>query len=267
MWDGGNSGVSVGSSLLPYLITLPTFSKEVGTKLSEWLKALRPSSTDATYGLYRVSNLPDDVTAGGMRVGAANTMALVLPVEKVAAMTGHDLTSLSALFEYLGITAIQCVAGARVLAGWPAPPWGEPGPCPVPASLDALAGVLPNLAVLEPIMDRLFNLHPGLVHAGLLAAAPAVAATATRLAAAARLEGAMRPFVRAMLAAQVRQAAGVRTGERAGGWGGGPHRTRTYSPSFFLERLLPTRARPSSCSSCTTTTAGLRASSRSSSRQ
>jgi hypothetical protein len=59
----------------------------------------------------------------GVRPGAGDTLATTVPAELAVHNSGHDLTSLSALFEYLHARVSLLVPGAIKLAGWPALPY------------------------------------------------------------------------------------------------------------------------------------------------
>tara|TARA_B100000795_G_scaffold93052_1_gene68091 strand:+ start:647 stop:814 length:168 start_codon:yes stop_codon:yes gene_type:complete len=43
--------------------------------------------------------------------------------------TGHDLTNMSALWEYIGALISLCIPGAVILAGWPAFAYGRRAMC------------------------------------------------------------------------------------------------------------------------------------------
>ena len=88
--------------------------KTTGTTLGDWLKAFAPGpqNTNVEYQLYRIATLPIDVTAAGIRVGAINTMYYAgVSLEMCALMSGHDLTGVSALFEYIIFSAVALLAG------------------------------------------------------------------------------------------------------------------------------------------------------------
>ena len=64
-----------------------------GTKLGDWLKALRPSSKGGAAGYagkgYSVPSLPENVNAGGIRPGVSNMLSKYMPGELVSHMTGR----------------------------------------------------------------------------------------------------------------------------------------------------------------------------------
>ena len=112
------------------------------------------------YAAVSVSNLPPNPTAAGFRPGAINTLACHVPAEIAVHSTGHTLTGLSALWEYMGASTALCLPGSIVLAGWRPFPYGQLGIGPVPASLApvlTLGGV--SEAKLEAFADYLFNFH------------------------------------------------------------------------------------------------------------
>ena len=180
----------------------------VGSTLSLWLKMFAPGSTNKAYQTSIIPTLPPDITAGSLRVGSANLMALYMPAELVANMTGHELTGQSALYEYLNVGVSQHVPGACALSGNQTPPWGQLGPAPVPPLLDALldSGTL-TAAECDLLADGLFNLTQGVCSPDLLSA------KAATLTSPAQLEGSSRGLIRSLLATQFkwyseRQAAG-----------------------------------------------------------
>lgn len=61
-----------------------------------------------------------------------------MPAEIGVHTTGHDLTDLSALWEYVGARLALCMPGAITLSGFPSLPWGQLGKGPVPPSLRPL---------------------------------------------------------------------------------------------------------------------------------
>ena len=73
------------------------------TTLSNVMKALLPSSKNVKYAKFRVTGLHEDASAGGIRVGAVNWLTSHMPAEFVAYLTGHTLTGIGALFEYLRV--------------------------------------------------------------------------------------------------------------------------------------------------------------------
>ena len=63
-----------------------------------------------------------------------------MPAEFVAAVTGHELTGESALFEYLGPFRALMLPEATALAAFPPPPHGRILPGPVASSVNELVG-------------------------------------------------------------------------------------------------------------------------------
>ncbi|XRB24719.1 hypothetical protein RI054_39g145750 [Pseudoscourfieldia marina] len=104
-----------------------------------------------------VESLPDMPSAGGIRTGVANFLALHVPPEFLIHTTGHDGKGFCNLFEYIDASVAMCTAGAVVLAGWPALPRGTLSKAPVPASLDHLAEL--GITDMENYIDKLFRFH------------------------------------------------------------------------------------------------------------
>ena len=128
-----------------------------GKRLGSYLKALLPRDRGgaATYARYAVANLPDDVSGAGLRPGVINALAAKMPADFVTAMTGHDTTGLSSLYEYLDPDRAVLMAAVIVMAGYLALPWGHLGLGPVPASFDWLCSRVDN-AALTRMMASLF---------------------------------------------------------------------------------------------------------------
>ena len=154
-----------------------------GTKLTGYVKAMQKGEKGrVAYSHVAVASLPEAPTAAGFRHGAADTLASSVPAELAVYNTGHDLTSMSALWEYLRARIALLVPGAIVLAGWKALPYGQLGKGPVHPTLAALIGV--PLSELEKMVDAFFNL----THASM-----------DKL----RIGGALRPMLHAALATQI----------------------------------------------------------------
>ena len=151
-----------------------------GTKLGDWLKALRPPGSGGAVGYAEFTKeikppLHDTINAGGIRPGCSNFLSKYMPAEFVAHVTGHDYKGTSALFEYVDADRALALIGALVLAGWPPLPYGHHGAGPVPASLDALRDAGEDVGKLdEPcgVINKLFNIDdaspPTLLTDGLL---------------------------------------------------------------------------------------------------
>jgi hypothetical protein len=73
--------------------------------------------------------------------------------------TGHDLTSMSALWEYLSARAALLVPGATVLAGWKGLPYGQIGAGPALPKLQPVIDMGVSTERLESMIDKLFSLH------------------------------------------------------------------------------------------------------------
>lgn len=81
-----------------------------------------------------------------------------MPEFFVALRTGHELTSLSALYEYLGACLVLTLPAGLVLAGWKPMPWGQTGYGSTPATLDALLKCGVKMEDLDLVIDNLFHL-------------------------------------------------------------------------------------------------------------
>jgi hypothetical protein len=115
----------------------------------------------------QIEGLSSEANAAGTRPGVCNTLASQMPAERVIDVTGHDLKNASALYEYIDARLATCVPGSRVLGGWPAPPWGQLGFSPVPASLEPLAAVGISKTELNDAIDDVFRLDsatPPMLH-------------------------------------------------------------------------------------------------------
>ena len=94
-------------------------------------------------------------------------MASGMPAEFVKELTGHDLSKISALFEYIEATRALTMPGCAVLAGWPAPPWGQLGRGPQAASLAPLDQFV-SRQDLNALIDATFDFNPELTSPCLL---------------------------------------------------------------------------------------------------
>ena len=80
-----------------------------------------------------------------------------MPMEFVIHITGHDLRTLSALFNYLRPYIVLQTAGGLVLAGWPAPPYGRLSNEPIPASLGPILNLGGAMDRLKAMINCLFQ--------------------------------------------------------------------------------------------------------------
>jgi len=107
-----------------------------------------------------------------------------MPAEIAVHTTGHYLTQLGSIFEYIDATRALCQPGITALSGFKPFPFGQLGKGPVPASLSSLEALGVSLEVLDAIIDALFSLDS--------ASPPHF-----------RIGGSLRPAVRAAFASQV----------------------------------------------------------------
>jgi len=102
-----------------YLHQILSDNKKKGGKLGTFIKQLIPSETSTgRYAKWAVKSLPRDTAAGGFRPGAINECCSSIPVDFVVHTTGHDLKTVSALYEYVGCcsgspSAVGSAAGCR----------------------------------------------------------------------------------------------------------------------------------------------------------
>jgi hypothetical protein len=93
------------SHLLPELA-----GQNSGTKINNYIKGLQPEGRPGSLKKYSdivggtVPSLPPQPTAAGVRPGAIDTLACSVPAELAVHNTGHDLTGLSALWDYMQVT-------------------------------------------------------------------------------------------------------------------------------------------------------------------
>jgi hypothetical protein len=81
-----------------------------------------------------------------------------MPEFFVALRTGHELTSLSALYEYLGAALVLTLPAGLVLAGWQPMPWGQTGYGSAPATVQCLVMCGVKMEDLDLVIDNLFHL-------------------------------------------------------------------------------------------------------------
>ena len=93
--------------------------------------------------------------------GVIEHLCAKMPEFFVALRTGHQLTSVSALYEYLGANLVVTMPAAVALAGWTPFPWGQIGKGPSRPTLQSLESLGVRPTDLEGIIDGTFNLHAG----------------------------------------------------------------------------------------------------------
>ena len=86
--------------------------KSVAPTISRYLQDVAPGSDSKTYSNYVVASVPQDVSRSSLRISGVNIMASKgVSLENIVNMTGHFLTGMSAVFEYLLITVTSTVIG------------------------------------------------------------------------------------------------------------------------------------------------------------
>ena len=143
-------------------------AKSSTTTITDYMKAMQapglPGSLQKfqdyaiTHDKYGVE-LPPAPTAKGMRHGACETICIGVPAELAIHVTGHDLTSVGALFNYLNARVALCIPGALLLAGWPGLPYGQTGNGSKYPTLETLVKGGVSMKRLEAMIDELFGFH------------------------------------------------------------------------------------------------------------
>jgi hypothetical protein len=166
VWEKGNRTFNADEKtwLLPELYKAGSAT----TLLTDWIKAMQPSPrsgalqryahvaiTREEYGV----DLPPQPTAKGFRHGSAETICIGVSAELAVHNTGHDLTGMTALFEYLGCRIPLCVPGGVLLAGWQGLPYGQLGDGSKYPSLQTLVDGGVSMQRLEVFVDKLFCFH------------------------------------------------------------------------------------------------------------
>lgn len=81
-----------------------------------------------------------------------------MPCDLVVQTTGHDMRGASALFEYLSPLRSVLISGATVLAGWPAPGWGQLSKGPSPPNFSTILGDGLTSEELRCFIDRMYHI-------------------------------------------------------------------------------------------------------------
>ena len=133
-----------------------------GRKLGTFFKELVPGKPGkckwGTGG--GVPGLNSRVTASGIRVGVINMGITSVPPVLVAAVTGHDLTVLNALFEYVRARRANVQPMAVVTAGFNPLPYGQNGFGPRHPTLDALTLDVHGRGKLQSMLIDVMHLGP-----------------------------------------------------------------------------------------------------------
>lgn len=148
--------------------------KYPGTKIGEFMRALKPRDEGGSEGYKQVaidgsdvgidgewfaSRLPADTCAGGIRPGTINMLTTAMPAEFVCHATGQELKSLTSMFEYVDANLALCMPSGVMLAGWNPFPYGHLGRGPSQPSLSVLAVYGETSESLQPVIDTYFQLN------------------------------------------------------------------------------------------------------------
>jgi hypothetical protein len=98
--------LAAGPRIVPFSNDSPNYifpqwqaAESPTTRLSNVIKAVLEGGTFRT----RATGVRGDYTAASLRVGVVNFLMAFMPAELVAYLTGHQLTGIGALFEYLRV--------------------------------------------------------------------------------------------------------------------------------------------------------------------
>lgn len=97
--------------------------------------------------------------AAGIRRGNANELHSVMPAQFAVALTGHEMTGFTKLYEYINSNVANAITAATVLGRWPAPVFGHTTIGPRLPSVEAIIDIVGEgvRTTLEDIVDVLFN--------------------------------------------------------------------------------------------------------------
>lgn len=165
-------------------------NKDPASTMTDIVKSVLVGSASKAMMPYVAKQVPPLVRADGLRPGVAGTLTARMPRELALAVTGHaggeGRSHFDGYTETVTNSVVHRLPGAQVLAGWPAPPWGQMTRGPRPASLDELVHTrVVSAETLEKLADKYFNFVSGYTLPSLL------------------VEGALRKFVHAALASAI----------------------------------------------------------------
>jgi hypothetical protein len=130
-----------------------------GTLVGRWMKEAAEALPPGT--------VTENPTAGGIRPGVINSLLQEMPVEFIVAVTGHDMTSKSAMYEYVDGSIAMNIPGARSVAGWHnstgnlhAGVGRPPAPACLIAGTGGMGGSAPTKPQLHAFVDTLFHIGP-----------------------------------------------------------------------------------------------------------
>ena len=104
-------------------------------------------------------DLFEGACAAGIRRGSANELHSVMPAQFAVALTGHEMTGFTKLYEYINSNVANAITAATVLGRWPAPVFGHTTIGPRLPSVEAIIDIVGKgvRTTLEDIVDVLFN--------------------------------------------------------------------------------------------------------------
>ena len=103
--------------------------------------------------------MPAEAVGASIRPGGCTTLAIAMPDSWAISLTGHDMTGFSKLYEYVDFSLANSITAAQVLAGWPAPPYGQRSIGPRSPRLQLVVATGRTLESLDAIADEVFNIH------------------------------------------------------------------------------------------------------------
>lgn len=138
-----------GSKLTRYITDLCHNS----TWADEWTTYIRKNEATEAAGILQLPESPST------RHGVIDFLSLIMPIEQVIEISGHDMAQVTRAGIYMGGSRANMVPGAMALAGWGRQPhWGAIGPCPTPPDLMGLANSEISRDQLDLFVDNLFRI-------------------------------------------------------------------------------------------------------------
>ena len=123
-------------------------------------QALLPNGAQK-YKDYCIHDLPEDISAAGIRGGAINELQCKHPFEQNLHATGQDGAVRGSVFyaNYAGFNKGAANTCGGTLVGWPPPEYGREREGPFCADLYALRDIGVDIDQLQLVIDKQFNLH------------------------------------------------------------------------------------------------------------
>jgi len=88
--------------------------KVIGDMIKQLVPHTEGNGSRSRYAQFAVKSLPVDANAGGIRPGGCNVLQSLMPTDMAIHVTGHEISTFSALGAYIDASHAKSIAGTLI---------------------------------------------------------------------------------------------------------------------------------------------------------